>query len=141
MNLLAEARGVRNHNLLNIRHNKDLFQGEIRPSSDPAFKQFTTNVFGYRAAFCIFGTYLARRLNTIEKIVRAWAPPEDHNNTEGYIRNVSARSGIPRTKTLTNRSGADYIKIAVAMAFSECGVIANVFEVEQGFNLQNKIKK
>lgn len=138
---MATARGIRNKNLLNIRHNDDTFQGEIKPGSDSAFKQFITNAYGYRAAFCIFGTYLQRGVNTIEKIIHEWAPPEDHNNTESYIFNVSIRTGIQRNKILNNKSGEDYIKIAIAMAMSECGVTANIFEVEQGFMLQTKITK
>lgn len=138
---MSQARGVRNNNLLNIRHNKDKFQGESPIQSDPAFKQFTSNVWGYRAAFVIFGTYLSRGINTLEKIINQWAPPEDHNNTDSYIRNVSFRSGVSQTKTLTNVSGRDYIKIAVAMAMSECGVQANILEVEQGFMLQPKLRK
>lgn len=141
MDLMAKTRGERNNNLLNIRHNKDKFQGERPIQTDPSFKQFENNIWGYRAAFQIFGTYLQRGVNTIEKIIHEWAPPEDHNNTESYIRNVSARSRVPRTKILNNRSGADYIEIAIAMAFSECSVIANKMEVEQGFMLQTKIKK
>lgn len=99
------------------------------------------NEDGYRAAFVIFGTYLTRGINTIEKIIRTWAPPQDGNDTEAYIRNVSMRSGVPRTKILTNNSGVDYIKIVVAMAFSECSVIANIMEVERGFAAQTKIRK
>ncbi len=141
MDLMAKTRGERNNNLLNIRHNKDKFQGERPIQTDPAFKQFIRNEDGYRAAFVIFGTYLTRNINTIDKIINEWAPPEDHNNTEQYIRNVSARSGIARTKILNNKSGVDYIKIAIAMAFSECSVIADPFEVERGFMAQTKIRK
>lgn len=141
MDLAAKTRGERNNNLLNIRHNKDKFQGERPIQTDPAFKQFNRNEDGYRAAFVIFGTYLTRNINTLEKIIRSWAPPEDNNDTERYIRNVSSRSGVSRTKILTNKSGVDYIKIAIAMAFSECSVIADPFEVERGFMAQTKIKK
>lgn len=141
MDLAAKTRGERNNNLLNIRHNKDKFQGERPIQTDPAFKQFNRNEDGYRAAFVIFGTYLTRNINTLEKIIRSWAPPEDNNDTERYIRNVSSRSGVSRTKVLNNKSGVDYIKIAKAMAFSECSVIADPLEVERGFMAQTKIKK
>ena len=46
-------RGLRNNNPGNIRINDDLFQGEIRPSKDKSFKQFTTMAYGYRAMFKI----------------------------------------------------------------------------------------
>lgn len=38
-------RGLRNNNPGNIRINDDLFQGEIRPSKDKSFKQFTTMAY------------------------------------------------------------------------------------------------
>lgn len=141
IDLIAQARGERNNNLLNIRHSKDKFQGERPIQTDPAFKQFIRNEDGYRAAFVIMGTYLKRGLNTIEKIIDEWAPPEDRNNTERYIKNVSTRSGILRNKILTNNSGAEYIRIVIAMAYSECSVIADLMEVERGFMSQSKIKK
>jgi len=109
-------RGLKNNNPLNIRHNGDLFQGEIHPSSDKAFKQFKTAAYGYRAAFVTLATYLIRdRRDTIEKIIRAWAP-ESENNTEKYIDAVEHLSGIKRNKVLTASSGEDYVKIVIAMS-------------------------
>lgn len=51
------ARGLRNNNPGNIRINNDLFQGEVRPSEDKSFKQFTTMAYGYRAMFKILSNY------------------------------------------------------------------------------------
>ena len=133
------TRGLRNNNPLNIRKNKDAFAGEV-PSTDPAFKQFLSMAYGYRAAFVILGTYLDRGLNTIEKIVRAWAPPSE-NNTESYINNVVLRSKVPRSKVLTSMSGNDYIAIVAAMSWSENGVPAVMNDVVSGFILQTKIRK
>ena len=50
-------RGLRNNNPGNIRINGDLFQGEVRPSKDKSFKQFTTLAYGYRAMFKILSNY------------------------------------------------------------------------------------
>ncbi|MBX9055585.1 structural protein P5, partial [Parabacteroides merdae] len=50
---IMTARGLRNNNPGNIRINGDLFQGEVRPSKDKSFKQFTTMAYGYRAMFKI----------------------------------------------------------------------------------------
>jgi hypothetical protein len=134
------ARGLKNNNPLNIRKSKDVFLGENPQSTDVSFKQFTSMAYGYRAAFVTLGTYLSRGLNTIEKIVKTWAPPNE-NNTEGYIQHVSSRSGVPRNKVLTNTSGSDYIAIVAAMSWSENGVPAVMADVEAGFKLQTKIKK
>ena len=130
-------RELRNNNPLNIRHNADVFQGEIK-GTDKSFKTFSSMPYGYRAAFVTLGTYLSRGWNTIEKIIAKWAPPNE-NNTEGYIKSVEKWSGVPRSKELTAASGADYIMIVAAMSFVENGKNADISEVTAGFNLQTKI--
>jgi len=129
-------RGFRNNNPLNIRHNADVFQGEIE-GTDKAFKTFSSMPYGYRAAFAILATYLSRGWNTIEKIITRWAP-QDENDTESYINNVEEWSGIPRNKELTAGDGADYILIIAAMSYVENGRNADISKIIAGFNLQNK---
>jgi hypothetical protein len=136
---MTSPRGIRNNNPLNIRHNADAFQGEIRPSTDRAFKQFRTAAYGYRAAFVILGTYLSRGMNTIEKIISAWAPASE-NNTKAYIEAVEKYSLLKRDKVLTANDGEDYVKIAIAMSRVENGVPAVPADVRAGFNMQKKIK-
>lgn len=88
-------RGLRNNNPLNIRKNSDVFQGEVVPSKDNAFKQFKTMAYGYRAGFKILSNYYRKyRLTTIRQMITRWAPPEDNNDTASYIRDVSSYSGI-----------------------------------------------
>ena len=132
-------RGIKNNNPLNIRHNPDFFQGEVRPGTDKEFKQFTSSAYGYRAAFVTLGTYLERGKDTIEKIIRAWAPPAE-NDTGAYISAVERTSGVKRDKVLTANDGEDYVKIVIAMSKVENGVNANPFAVREGFNLQSKLK-
>lgn len=133
------ARGLRNNNPLNIRHNSDRFVGEVA-GVDKAFKTFKDMAHGYRAAFVTLGTYLLRdKRNTIEKIISAWAPPEDNNDTEAYIRGVVRDSGILRDKVLTAKDGEDYIKIVAAMSRVENGSPAVMSDVVAGFKLQSKI--
>ena len=121
---MPTPRGIRNNNPLNIRHSRDRFQGDVVPSRDGAFKQFSS---------------LAHGRNTVEKIIRAWAPPTE-NNTEGYIAHVVQRSGVGRNKVLTAESGGDYRKIVAAMSHCENGIPANMAEVEAGFRMQCRIK-
>ena len=130
-------RGYRNNNPLNIRHNADVFQGEIK-GNDKLFKTFSSMPYGYRAAFVTLATYLSRGQNTIEKIIAKWAPPSE-NNTESYIKSVEKWSGVPRDKELTAADGADYMLIVAAMSFVENGKNADISEVQAGFNLQSKI--
>jgi hypothetical protein len=133
-----QPRGYRNNNPLNIRHSKDVFQGETK-GNDKSFKTFETMPYGYRAAFVTLGTYLSRGWNTIEKIISHWAPPNE-NNTEAYIANVERWSGVLRNKLLTAADSADYIMIVAAMSFVENGVNADINQVKAGFALQTKIK-
>ncbi|MCK9302573.1 MAG: structural protein P5 [Bacteroidales bacterium] len=132
-----KPRGLRNNNPLNIRHNADTFQGEIK-GNDKSFKTFSAMPYGYRAAFVTLATYLSRGNNTIEKIIAKWAPPIE-NNTESYIASVEKYSGVSRNKELTATNGADYILIVTAMSFVENGQNADISEVRAGFNLQSKI--
>jgi hypothetical protein len=136
---MSTSRGLRNNNPLNIRHNPDLFQGEIRPGTDKSFKQFISAIYGYRAAFVTLATYLNRGKNTIEKIITSWAPANE-NNTAKYISDVERKSGVNRNKILTAGSGEDYVKIVLAMSFVENGISANPLDVRAGFDLQTKLK-
>ena len=78
-------RGFRNNNPGNIRINRDLFQGEIRPSQDKSFKQFETMAYGYRAIFRILRNYYNNyKLETICKMIGRWAP-ENENDTDSFL--------------------------------------------------------
>lgn len=135
------ARGLNNKNPLNIRHSSDTFVGEVT-GNDKAFKSFKDMAHGYRGAFVTLHTYLTKyKRDTIEEIIKAWAPPEDNNDTESYIAAVVKQSGIARDKVLTDKSGDDYIKIVAAMSKVENGKDAVLSEVEDGFKLQAKITK
>jgi hypothetical protein len=134
---MKQPRGLRNNNSLNIRHNSDHFQGEIK-GKDKSFKTFETMPYGYRAAFVTLGTYLSKGYNTIEKIIAKWAPPTE-NNTQAYVSAVEKYSGVSRNKELTAADGADYILIVAAMSFVENGINADINQIKAGFALQNKI--
>lgn len=133
------TRGYRNNNPGNIEQNKDLFQGEIKPSKDGRFKQFESMAYGYRAMFVTLDTYRKRGRDTIEKIITAWAPAVE-NHTENYINCVERWSGVDRNKVLTDHSGKDYIKIVAAMSRMENGIEADMSDVIAGYELQNRIK-
>ena len=97
------ARGLNNRNPGNIRQSKGRYKGEVRPSRDPAFKQFETMAWGYRAIFVLLHTYRTRHgLRTIAAMIARWAPPSE-NKTELYIRTVSRRSGIPADRPIDHR--------------------------------------
>ena len=131
-----ETRGMRNNNLLNIRINSDKFQGEVQPSTDNSFKRFETAAYGYRAAFKILRTYIGKYgLNTIRKMITRWAPPEDGNHTENYIKAVSERSGIPADDPVYADSREMMTRIVAAMSYVENGVEADMADVIAGWEL------
>lgn len=132
------TRGYKNCNPGNIENSKEIFRGEIIPSQDRRFKQFQSMSYGYRAMFVVLNTYKIRGLDTIEKIINCWAPSVE-NHTEIYINEVVKRSEVSRNKVLTDNSGLDYIKIVAAMSYVENGIEADIKDVEEGFQLQNKI--
>lgn len=129
------ARGLNNRNPGNIRQSKGHYKGEVRPSRDPAFKQFETMAWGYRAIFVLLHTYRTRHgLRTIAAMIARWAPPSE-NKTELYIRTVSRRSGIPADRPLDTRDRRTMIPIAAAISFVENGTAADMHDVEKGWEL------
>ena len=129
------ARGLNNRNPGNIRQSKGRYKGEVRPSRDPAFKQFETMAWGYRAIFVLLHTYRTRHgLRTIAAMIARWAPPSE-NKTELYIRTVSRRSGIPADRPLDTRDRRTMIPIAAAISFVENGTAADMHDVEKGWKM------
>ena len=129
-------RGLRNNNPGNIRINDDLFQGEIRPSKDKSFKQFTTMAYGYRSMFKILSNYFKNyKLDTIRKMITRWAPPEDNNHTEAYIKAVSDYAGIPADDPINVNDREQMIRIVAGMSKVENGVEADMLDVIAGWNL------
>lgn len=129
------SRGLRNNNPGNIRRSRVRYQGEVRPSRDPDFKEFETMAYGYRAMFVLLDTYSSRYgLHTIRSMLNRYAPPEE-NLTESYIRYVADYSGIMPDEMVDTRSALDMIPIVAAMSRIENGVSANRAEVEQGWKL------
>lgn len=128
-------RGLRNNNPGNIRRNSDVFQGEVNPSRDKEFKQFKTAAHGYRAMFKILSNYYNKyRLNTIRKMINRWAPPEDGNHTEKYIKTVSDYSGIP-ADDLLSFDREQMIRIVAGMSKVENGREADMSDVIAGWGL------
>lgn len=93
----------------------------VSENTDGSFEQFYEYIYGVRAMIVqIERTYASRGLNTIEKIIKTYAPSSE-NDTEAYIKSVSERSGLPRDKVLSQK---DYKKVIIEMARVENGVDA-----------------
>lgn len=129
------SRGLRNNNPGNIRRSRVRYKGEVRPSRDPDFKEFSTMAYGYRAVFVLLDTYRSRYgLTTIRQMLNRYAPPTE-NFTEGYVRFVADYSGVMPDEVIDTRSEKDMIPIVAAMSKIENGVAANIADVERGWEL------
>lgn len=103
------SRGLSNCNPGNIRQSKVRYKGEVQPSRDPAFKQFESLAWGYRAVFVLLHTYRVRHgLRTVRGMISRWAPPVE-NHTEAYIRAVAADTGIDPDEPLDTLDPATMI--------------------------------
>ena len=129
------SRGIDNCNPGNIRLSKVFYRGEVQPSQDAAFKQFSSMEWGYRAMFVLLDTYARRYgLNTIRGMISRYAPPSE-NNTEAYIAAVCEWTGIAADEVLDTRSRRDMVPIVGAMSRIENGCSAEQHEVETGWML------
>lgn len=134
---MATPRGLRNNNPLNIEKTKggNPWQGEVVPSKDSRFAQFTSMSYGYRAAFKLLNNYQRNYgLDTIRKMISRWAPSNE-NHTEAYVKAVSDRSGVPADGRITTTNHDVMVPIVAAMSFVESGVEANIADVEAGWKL------
>ncbi|MBO5697996.1 MAG: structural protein P5 [Alistipes sp.] len=129
------SRGMRNNNPGNIRLSATRFKGEVVPSKDSAFKQFSAVEYGYRAIFVLLDTYARRYgLTTIRKMISRYAPPTE-NFTDGYVRFVCRRSGIGADERVDSRSPRDMVPIVAAMAEIENGENPSIDDIHRGWNL------
>ena len=89
---MATPRGLRNNNPLNIRRNPSKWLGEVdglNGKRDAAFCQFSSLVYGYRAAAKLLQTYQTKyKLHVLNQIIGRWAPPNE-NNTRAYATRVA----------------------------------------------------
>lgn len=127
------SRGLNNFNPGNIRKGGKPFLGEVIPSKDPAFRQFETMSWGYRAMFVLINNYIASGKNTIAKIINTYAPSNE-NNTTAYINTVATKSGVNKDAPLT-QSDTRLIQIISAMSFVENGVNAVASDVKCGWDM------
>jgi hypothetical protein len=132
-------RGIRNNNPLNIRKGNN-WKGERPVQSDKAFEEFSSMTYGIRAGFIIIRKYmsgyngLTEKFNTIEKIIRRWAPPTE-NATQRYIDQVAKESGISPRLKLSFDDKKSMCAIVSAMIHVECGQKVDMALIESGYDL------
>lgn len=129
------SRGLRNCNPGNIRRSRVRFKGEVIPSRDASFKEFSSMAYGYRAMFVLLDSYRRRYgLGNIRAMIERYAPPTE-NFTDGYVRFISRRTGIDPDTDVDTRSPRDMIPVVAAMSEIENGVAPVMTDVEAGWEL------
>lgn len=129
------SRGLRNCNPGNIRRSRVRFKGEVIPSRDASFKEFSSMAYGYRAMFVLLDSYRRRYgLGNIRAMIERYAPPTE-NFTDGYVRFISRRTGIDPDTDVDTRSPRDMIPVVAAMSEIENGVAPVMADVEAGWEL------
>jgi hypothetical protein len=97
---MSTPRGIRNNNPGNIEINsRNDWKGKIVPSRDHRFETFETMEYGIRALLIILRNYIRKGHNSVELIIKRWAPSSE-NNTEAYIKAVCAYMGVIRNEEL-----------------------------------------
>lgn len=115
----GNARGVRNNNPGNIRKSKDVWVGQT--GNDGAFVTFATPAHGIRATGRNLLSYARQGYVTPEQIITRWAPPEDDNDTEGYIKFVSENLNVPRDTRLDLTDLNTLTRLSMAIMIKENG--------------------
>lgn len=129
------SRGLRNNNPGNIRLGSFKYLGEKSQSSDPAFRQFKSMEWGYRAMFVLLRTYVVKhKCCTLRQIINRYAPPFE-NHTDIYLRRVADATHLSPDEEITISDGAMMTAIVAAMSEVENGVKADMKEVWQGWEL------
>lgn len=134
-----EPRGIRNNNPLNIRKGNK-WKGERPVQKDRSFEEFVSMEYGIRAGFIILRKYitgyggLTQKFNTIDKIVRRWAPPTE-NATQKYIDFVAKDMGISANQTISFTNKALMVNLVYAMIFVECGQRVDKERIESAYDM------
>lgn len=90
--------------------------------------------YGYRAIFKLLQAYISRGLNTITLMIDTYAPSHE-NDTTGYIRFVSERSGIRPDQPIQKSDYDSLYKIVAAISRMENGIEPDLKQVENGKRL------
>ena len=129
------ARGLRNNNPLNIRHNRNnRWQGVYEQQTDPEFVRFASMQFGIRAGFIIIRNYIKQGHKDVASIISRWAPSFE-NNTEAYIRHVCEMSGLSPFQELRFEDKDTMVALVDAMIRVECGKPVDRNIIIQGYRM------
>lgn len=132
-------RGIRNNNPLNIRVGAS-WKGLRPEQTDKEFCQFTSMVYGLRAAHKLLRNYITgfdghrRPADTLEQIINKWAPPKE-NKTSEYLAFVCRSTGLHPRERVHYLDRKIMCDIVSAMANVECGQAIDRSLIESAFDM------
>lgn len=117
--LTSGSRGIRNNNPGNIRKSATRWAGAVPDAlqKDASFVIFSAPEYGIRAMAKVLNSYLARGVDTVEKIISTWAPATE-NDTAHYIAAVSQSMNVAANARLAQM---DFAKLIPAIIQHENG--------------------
>lgn len=132
-----QTRGERNNNPGNIRPAGYTWQGQtgIDSGSMGSYVIFSSPVWGIRAIAKDLLTKYGRGLDTVRKIITAYAPPSE-NPTESYIQAVTRELGVLSITPLNLRDISTLTKFVYAIIKHENGrVIYTPAQIAEGVSM------
>lgn len=116
--------GIRLNNPLNIKRSGASWAGKSAVQSHPVFETFDSAYYGIRAAARILINYgRIHKLDTLAEIIHRWAPPDDDNDTGGYVDFVADKLDV-KPDTSLNLEDEDVLTALVkAMMHMEIGSV------------------
>lgn len=105
--LMGNSRGERNNNPLNMNYVGQR-NSVLEDGKGARFAKFNTPYDGLSATVNQLlryydGKTTGSKLQTVEDIIKTWAPSSDNNNTSGYIKRVADEIGVLPSQTLDLR--------------------------------------
>ena len=124
----------------NIRASKNMWLGLA--GAHLGFAKFENLTYGVRAGIILVRNYVERGFNTIEQLVKRYAP-DSENNTQNYINFVSCYVQISPYQYLL--SDTDHIfRLCQAITCFECGYelrYEDFLSIVKQFNIRFKDEK
>lgn len=126
----SSVRGIRNNNLLNIKHNPINKWAGMVGVDNKGFVIFSDPIYSLRAGFRILTSYKNKGVNTLWDIIHRFAPPSE-NSTLNYINTIAQKTGIAPYAQLTPAQWPKIIQAMSAMEVGKTPALVDVLRAQQ----------
>ncbi|SHJ69209.1 hypothetical protein SAMN02745194_03137 [Roseomonas rosea] len=129
-------RGIRNNNPLNLSYVPGQQGLDASRPHDGRFGRYATMEAGIAASVRQMQIHAQRRgADTLGKMITLWAPPQDRNDTAGYIQRVAAETGLDPNARMDWQDAGALRRVVGAMARMENGRGVDAGQIERGVAL------